>query len=751
MKFIISIILLLQCFITVSAQGVSNLTAEEKAYLFHIVRKSPILESNIGRYFEYKGPDIRFSNKKINYDSVEILIINQPDLLFIRTSEIAKSPKGLLAEAANKMAIWELNKTLLAKRMGDKELEMYQTQYGIFENILIEKIPMNAFKYEGGKRVPHPKLDNVLNPSLSFSDKRALIGTFSFLDLNEQFATLQAINATINKYVEIRSESFFRALGGEANKFVNVLVAAGDGSSTSGLLEEREKDERGRWNKGLPKAVGLFPYQMKIEQATKTTKAIIEPMRITANDFNTIGNNKITNLHLDVWGYNAEKQTTVVIEKNGLSYPLFGSGETRFLSPDSAFSKGATFVSVINDLKSKVAKLDEMILGKKGFDYWIDYHEKKKQEQLLKIDKNSENISYQRSAPITTSKKSKKIGHDMVLDKTDSGKKGRKVRQESLVQQYAHLEAIKKKIADLKKEKAEAIDLQAQYQRKLDVYLTAFGRNWATYTQKDGLFTFQDSTTFDMLTQEFQFQAKAKSEAFEIRLLAIPYSSNSNQADEVMLHINLIDAIPDYDARLQLSLEDVFASDQWELKQVLLQETDSVAVRQFFEALLDKKLPFKVIARGQGLGKWNGAKVVKDFESREFDSYPGNTAEEKADSKLDSTFQRLRKTEVLINLSRKITLEVNSYTDPVKSNLKVSESSILEAMKKYQLTKNQVLSAYRSAQVLLQLKDEMNVLAGQYFDREKAKIIIDRLNTEVNNAKITVGPASFKVNQLMAK
>lgn len=751
MKFIISIILLLQCFFTVSAQGVSNLTAEEKAYLFHIVRKSPILEHNLGRYFEYNGPDIRFSNKKINYDSIEILIINQPDLLYIRTSEIAKSPKGLLAEAANKMAIWELNKTLLAKRMGEKELKMYQTQYDIFEEILIEKIPINAFKYEGGIRIPHPKLDNVLNPSLSFTDKRSLIGTFNFLDLNDQLATLEAINSTINKYVAIRAESFFRALGGEAIRFKNVLVASGDGSSTSGLLEEREKDENGRWNKGLPKAVGLFPYQLKIEPETKSTKAIIEPMRITAHDFNTVGNNKITNIHMDVWGYNAEKQTTVVIEKNGLSYPLFGSGETRFLSPDSTFSKGATFASVINDLKSKIAKLDEMILGKKGFDYWIDYHEKRKEEQLLKIDKNSENMTHNRSAPITTSKKSKKIGRDMVLDKTVSGKKERKVKQELLVQQYAHLEAIKKKIADLKKEKAEAIDLQAIYQRKLDVYLTAFGRNWATFTQKEGLFTFQDSTTFDMLTQEFQFPAKAKSEAFEVRLLAIPYSSNSNQADEVMLHINVLDALPDYDARLQLNIEDEFASDQWELKRELLTVSDSVAVRQFFEALLDKKLPFKVIARGQGLGKWNGAKIVKDSESSELTSYPGNTADEKSTSKMDSSFFRLRKTEVLINLNRKITLEVNSYTDPVKSNIQVNEMAIIDAIKKYQLTKNQILSGYRSAEILLKLRDEMNVLAGQYFDRVNAKIIIDRLNTEINNSKITIGPASFKINQLIKK
>ena len=118
---------------------------------------------------------------------------------------------------------------------------------------------------------------------------------------------------------------------------------------------------------------------------------------------------------------------------------------------------------------------------------------------------------------------------------------------------------------------------------------------------------------------------------------------------------------------------------------------------------------------------------------------------------MDSTFLSLRKTEVLINLNRKITLEVNSFTDPVKSNISITESSILDLMKKYQLTKNQILSAYRSAEILLKLRDEMNVLAGTYFDRVNAKIIIDRLNTEINNTKITVGPASFKINQLIKR
>ena len=246
----------------VSLQTDENLTPVERAYLFHIVKKSPILEMNMGRYFDYKGPKILFPNKSINYDSIETLIINKPELLIIRKEEISKSEKGLIAEAANKMAVWGLNKLLLAKREGEKELEPYQTEYKMFENILIKNLPPSALKSRDGLAVPNRKIFNLLDPSLSFDDKNAFVGSFHFLSKTEKLVTLRAINKTINEYIEIRSFQIYNALGGKAEFFKNVLVAAGDGSTTTGILEEREKDEKGRWNKGLPKAIGLFPYQI---------------------------------------------------------------------------------------------------------------------------------------------------------------------------------------------------------------------------------------------------------------------------------------------------------------------------------------------------------------------------------------------------------------------------------------------------------------------------------------------------------
>jgi hypothetical protein len=164
--------------------------------------------------------------------------------------------------------------------------------------------------------------------------------------------------------------------------------------------------------------------------------------------------------------------------------------------------------------------------------------------------------------------------------------------------------------------------------------------------------------------------------------------------------------------------------------------------------LTDKKTPFSIIARGQGIGKWNGIKTIRDKQAVEIENYPGETKEEQIASRMDTTFQRLRKSEVIINLNRKTLLEINSFTDPVASNLTISNEDILSSMKKYNLSKNQILSALRTVEILMQLKDELNVLAGTYLDRQTAKIVIDRLNNEIAKTKITVGKASFKINQL---
>lgn len=746
------ILIVFALYLPVSGQN-QPLSPVERAYLFHIVKKSPILEMHIGRYFEYKGEEIRFANGNIHYDSIEAMIINDPDILIIHHDEIAKSPKGVLAEAANKTAIWELNKMLLAKRTKDPIFDTYENRYNRFETILTQLLPPSVLN--DAKTAPHPRMDNVLNPSLSLDDKIAQLSTFRGMSHEDELTVIQGISSAINRYIEERTKEIFAYLGGQYTTFINVLTAAGDGSITSGLLDEREKDEKGRWNKGLPKAIGLFPYQVYLTQPqTKKEQPKIEPMRYTTTDLKTVGENRATNLHFDVWGYNAAKQTTVVIEKNGKSYHLFGSGETRFLSPDSTFSSGTTFQSIINELEFvKIADLTEKISGKRGFEYWIEHYKQKKDETELKIVKSEKQFSDLGYKPISTSdkpsakaKKAKKramkagVGADKwnAAPTTDAGKKQKRKSQHTIVSLYQQFDWYKTKIKELEKEKQEAIDLRARYQLQLDEYKRIMGHYWVPYTEKDGLYTFSDSCTFDIYTQEFQFPASDTSEDFEVRLIAIPESALSKSADEVMLHLSLIDSKPNYDARLQLQLLDQFESDKYDFSGSLLNDKDSISIRQFFEALLEKDKKFEIIARGQGVGKWNGVQVVKDYSSTEQNSY----SEIGKDNEI---YKRLRLSEVMINIERDVVMEVNSFTDPVKSNFAIPKASIENLKNQYRLTNNEILSAYRTASILRRFKEEISVLAGTYMTREEAKIIIDKFNRQYEKIKVSVGPGSVKI------
>lgn len=742
-KFLLSFFILSSIY-SFSQEG-NLLNSEEKAYLFHVVKKSPILDNQIGRYFEYSGEEIKYSNGNLNYDSIELIIINQPELLYVRSSEIAKAPKGILAEASNKLALYELNLLLLSERTNDLKKDNLETQWENFIEIFVANLPPSAIRTKNGVSEPNPKILNILNPSLNFDDKDAMLGSFNFLSIEEKLQVLTAMNKAVNKYTEDRCLRIFKALGGKADVFQNALVAAGDGSSTAGMMEEREKDERGRWNKGLPKAVGLFPYDAKIESTQEKKKTIkkIEPLRFIGRDFETVGDNKATNIHVDVWGYNQEKQTTVVIEKNGKSYPLFGSSENRFLSPDSSYTGKMTFYAVINAVQADIDELNEMIYGRRGFDYWIEYWNKKRVDKLTDINHTELELSDLRSGTTYTDKKKKaKTGGKGSFNKTYSEKTKRGKKQGELIMHYEILAQIKKKIAELEKDKAEAIDLLAVKKRKHDMLMLQIGRYWMPFEEKDGLYIYEDSTQFDMLTQEFTFPASKDKESFEIRLLAIPYSVNSNEADEVMMHINIADAKTKYDATIQLELEDLFESDKYVLEDKLFSEKDSVALTEFFEALQNKKMDLNIIARGQGIGMISGAKIIKNQQAEELSSYPNSTARN------DSTFKSLRRSELYVTTDRKIDIEINSYTDPVKSNLVISNEELKQLVAEGKLTKNDALSAYRTAFLMEKFRNEINLIAGDYLPRNKAKIVIDRLNKKISKTKINVGRYSFKSTDL---
>jgi len=79
------------------------------------------------------------------------------------------------------------------------------------------------------------------------------------------------------------------------------------------------------------------------------------------------------------------------------------------------------------------------------------------------------------------------------------------------------------------------------------------------------------------------------------------------------------------------------------------------------------------------------------------------------------------------------------------SNFNTMSETLRNKQSSLKLSNNELLSAYRSKEVLLTLKKELNELAGNYLSREEAKIVIDQLNKAIDTTRISVGRTSFSL------
>lgn len=739
-------VLIISSFWILYGQNADGLSIEIRAYLFHVVKKSPILEKNIGRAFEYTGPIIKLPDGKLNYDSIELIIINEPSLLTIRNEIISTSPKGLIAEATNKTAIWELCKqiqqVLDGKDKGDSPLINSYLDY------FFDSIPKNIIRGKIYDELLKPTTSPIFQTNLSLIDRLTLLEFIGIKDKLEQKQLLDAQNFAINQLIRDRSFTIFKALGGFATDFENILFACGDGSYTSGLLEERDKDEYGEWNKGLPKAIGLFSYDIDVK-GTKNQE--LETKRICSRWLETVGKDKQTQLHFDVWGYNSSKQTTVVIERKNYQYHLFGSEKTRFLSPDSTFSKGITFQRIINDLDNFTFKsLKNEIEGKNGLNEQIKTTQREIRETLLLIKEQESNYSNlerdnyktkkKPSRKMRKLKKKNKNGGPLDLQPTTKSRRSAKSKKQTqlinLYEQYDELQALEEELIS---NRSPLLEEYLAKKKLIEYYKNKMGDNWIDYTEKDGLYTYTDGATFDLYTQEFTIPPTKEKELFEIRLISIPEDFEGENSDEVMLHISKIDALPYYDADFQLKLEDRFEPDSYNFSQVIFTKVDSSLLKLLFEEFKKNNLPFILQLQANGIGIWNGETVIRDEKQNEMISYPGASNEEKLLSRQSITFKQLRYSNLSIKLSRSLNIRINSFTDPVASNLSLKDLKLEEFAKEYQLTKNEVLSALRCISLLQKLKEDLSYQATNYLTQSDSKKFIDKLDGAIQKSKIQIG------------
>jgi hypothetical protein len=204
------------------------------------------------------------------------------------------------------------------------------------------------------------KLPAYYSPSLICNDRIAAMKDSGFIQL-DRMSCANAIYFAMQKYVAVRTAEIFRALGGNTGvQQTNYLSVVGDGENYSDLEEGYEATSQ---TSALPENSGLFRFFINEEPAAGTEK-ILRVEDVVIRDFKTTAG-KATVLHFDVHNWHKQRQTTIVIQKSGKSYILYGNNENRLLSPDSAFGEGTTYRRLIWELEnSYIAPLKLKLEGK---------------------------------------------------------------------------------------------------------------------------------------------------------------------------------------------------------------------------------------------------------------------------------------------------------------------------------------------------------------------------------------------------
>jgi hypothetical protein len=732
-----------------------ELTPEVRAYLFHTVRKSPILERHIGKAFEYSGPLIHLEDGQINYDSIDKILIIVPNYLVIRSETLRRSSKGILTEACNKTALYEMCRQIAIYRDGSslKSLPLLSKYF----SYLFEELPVEFQRGKTYDFLLNQDLSPILQTNVSFNERLFLAQKEGSLKANDCKKLFEGQEKSVNRAIRERTLQLFLQLGGRSNRFESILMAAGDGSYTEGLLRERDRDENGDWNKGLPRAIGLFPYEVKFEGEKKNE---LKTLRFTERSVYTYGNNQNTEVHFDVWGYNSNNQTTVIVEKGSRQYPLFGSESTRFLTPDSTFSKGNTFMKILNDLyQATFLDLRNQLFGKDGLDPQLKAAQQLLGEIETAINEKEGELGNLYKEDYRTSNRMKKeekkrlkaIQSGQEKDAkptTKARKKAKNKNQWDLVELYG---AYDETLATVDALTDEYNAVAVGYNAQLDLYnkyISVLGTQWMPFTVEDGLYTFADGTTFDIYTQNLTFPANDSVEPITVRLLSIPEDFEGNKSDEIMMHVSMVDAEPYYDADFEVTFQDVFSPDDYQFTAGIFTAKDSVFFKLLFGEFKKTPMPISLDLEGQGIGKWQDSTIIRDPFQSELSGYPGNTVEEKSISRESKEFKSLRQSRVQLKINRSLQIHVISSTDPVVSNLSSVLFSIESLMKSHQISRNEVLSLLRTRALMIQLKKELVANAAKYLPASDAKRFIDEIENAYNKSKFRVGEKAVKLPKI---
>jgi hypothetical protein len=695
----------------IGASDGSFLTAEERAYLYHVIQKSNTLYRNLNHLFEYTG-DIPKVKGVPDYDSIEKIIILSPDKLKINFYEISKMPPGILAEASMKLSLWKLNKSL--KTLEKKE-ENTSEEYQHILKYLIERAPITALKKQNKSEL-RSEIEDIFNPGVSAETKLGYMRPIKEMSFHDIAALMNHYSVGISELAEAEAQRLFLLMGGSFLKLNNYLLAAGEGSSTAGLLDASEKNEQGKPDKKKPVGIGLFNYQYikGLNEQGKNDVLVKTNPSINIEGFK---GGSASTLHLSIWGFNNFFQATVVVQNGDKNYLVFGNKLTNELSPDSTHGGGVTIFKHLADLKDNIIPEEEQSLFKKGG--------LKEKWDVAKVKE--------------------KQAFDMVRQKEYELRMVNYVEQrkkyKALQQEYLHWASTYEEAKIKTRAAHEAYKKQWYYVNYLHDRLYEIESDLGNYllpvVQDDSLFTYADGTTFNLHTQDLEISKINKEGRLLVRLIALGSKPLSKRVDEVQLFVCSHEKKPEMQIDVAFEGLDIFDSDAYLPPSTLGSgELSKIAA---FIAEYDPVITLSL--EGHGVGKiTDGAIAEAGKEVKELKAYPGKSAADREQSKQKDEFKLLRIGKVRIKNSSSLVIQVDSYTDPIISNILLNSINDSIASKYPGITANELLSAYRTMAiaetVINELKNKVSANVGDDFKRNAASIA--RLEKALKSAWVRV-------------
>jgi hypothetical protein len=725
-----------------------DMSGEQKAFFYNIARRTEIIKPELFHLFEFTDSIPYINDTLPNYKYVEREVVKAPEKLVLHRDQMARKSNGLISDLATHFALWEMSQILKFRNSDHESHKWIKEPLRQFEKYAIERMPLTAVeKLTSGNFVVRKAIKGYFEPSLQSADKMAGLINSGFSQ-NDQMLIMNAIFHAEEKYIKNRSYEIFQLLGGETEDYQNYISAVGDGRGFSSL----EGGIFTPYNKSLPDDKGMFTFNVtsRIKKKTyeethakhpKPDVSYLAIEEVVSREFKTRGD-KSTVIHFDVNGYHKERQTTIAIQKGGSSYILYGKNEHRLLSPDSTYGEGTTYWRLLWELEYvHIAKLNEALYGKRGYEYWIDVYEKKIEKTLLLIKKTEYKLDKLRHKPEGKTKIKKKKFKKKDLERSDQAGTGhptsalskndkkKNIEQNRLIRLNTLLENQKMKLAELKYEMEVAYFILQDYKTLLDKMQKNLGYLFMEYEQEGDIYTFSDGSTFNYATQDFTFNANQRAESFRVFHISFGKTVFAKSIDESFVHMQLSSVGPKekYTYRKIVSLTE---------STVGMSVSDSIQQMEIFRTILDKDLPLEMTIYGGGI-------IGKDKEEYYRDSTT-NPLEYNKEMEADREVREYR-----ASWDTKLHLSVQVWMDKmIPENFTEFEKGYLKYKKKNpQMNELDYASAVRAKQLALQWVDQMKSLAAVWFQDAIDKAKIDRkLNSlKFSNVKVVDGTIAIKV------